>query len=32
LFREIDRDERAAAMADGWRRLMIDKGFTETPH
>jgi hypothetical protein len=29
LFRNVDRDELVAEMADGWRRLLIAKGFSE---
>ena len=28
LFRGLDRDERVAETADGWRQLLVDKGFT----
>jgi hypothetical protein len=29
LFRDVDRDERAAEMADGCAKLLIEKGFSE---
>jgi len=30
LFRGIDRDERCAEMADGWRAMLLAKGFVLT--
>lgn len=30
LFRGVGSDELCAEMADGWRRLLLEKGFHET--
>ena len=27
LFRDVDREERVAEMADAWRRLLVENGF-----
>ncbi|SRR5690242_538929 len=29
VFRSADREERVAEMADGWRLLLLEKGFRE---